>query len=245
MTDKGNAAQSLDITAPWKDKAFAAAWAEKNAINDPLDYPRSMATSLVAEYRPEASLVIDVASGPGSFLDAFLDEFPRAHGIWVDASDAMLEHAKRRLARHGARVEYLVSDMRALNAAGLPRNADVISTSRAAHHLDRQGLGEFYREAADHLLPGGWLLNLDHTWVSKEWKARYQSVRTRMRRGAKKTPDPTKSTHHHDSPLVRIEGHLEAIQEAGLVDVDMPWKGFQTCLFVGRRPAADHEVGHE
>lgn len=40
--------------------------------------------------------------------------------------------------------------------------------------------------------------------------------------------------HHHDYPLTSVTDHLDAFSAAGINDVEVPWRAFCTCLFMGR-----------
>ncbi len=244
MSEQPTTEQGRHIAAPWQDPSFVAAWTAGDTMNELLAFPRRLAAAIVAADRPEVRLVIDIASGPGAFLACLLDEFPAARGIWSDASAAMLGRARETLAPYSERVEFRPADMTALNptrhspstdtsltAAGMPAGADVIVTSRAAHHLDRVGLPAFYAEAAALLAPGGWLINLDHTGPDETWNKRFRTVRARF------APPRPETKHHHNYPLPSIEDHLNAYADAGLTDVEIAWKAFYTCLFMGKKPA--------
>lgn len=223
-------AQGERAAAAWKDPGFARAWTAADSLDEILRFPRMIAAAVVAMDRPGVRLVVDVGSGPGAFLAAFLDEFPGARGVWWDASAAMRETAAERLARYGDRVDYVIGDMTDLAASGIPADADVVTTSRAAHHLDRAGLAGFYAEAAGHLAPGGWLVNLDHTGTGERWDNRLRAVRRRLTKSRGQAP-----AHHHDYPLTGIRDHLDAFARAGITDVELVWKAFYTCLFMGRK----------
>lgn len=225
MTEQGKAA-----AAAWTDPDFARSWAEGDGLRDMLNFPRRMAAAVVAEDNAAPSCIVDIGSGPGDFLAAFLEEFPGARGVWTDASEPMLELATARLAQFGDRVSYRIVDMTDLGDA-VPDGADVITTSRASHHLDRAGLLSFYAAAASHLKAGGWLVNLDHTRLEGTWDARLRRVRKRFRAA------PEQRTHHHDKPLPTIADHLDGYAAAGIEDVGLPWRAFVTCLFMGRRGA--------
>jgi ubiquinone/menaquinone biosynthesis C-methylase UbiE len=227
--------QSRTAAAVWSDPAFASAWlgADPNGAQDLLELPRLMAARLVGHETPEPRLIVDVASGAGKFLSVLLDAFPGARGVWFDASDTMLSQARADLSRFGDRVDFLVGDMGELRAGGVPAGADVLLTSRASHHLDRAELHGFYREAAGLLVPGGWLVNLDHIGPEEVWDRRYRAVRKQF--SAPKTAAPA---HHHNYPLPSAEDHLDGYRAAGLTEVDVAWKAFYTCLFTGRAPQA-------
>ena len=218
------------MTEIWRDPEFARVWAETDGLGNLLALPWAIAAAIVGNDRPDPRLVVDVASGPGAFLATFLDELPGCAGLWVDASEAMLEQARERLARFGDRVEFRLGDMTDLGAAGVPAGADALITSRALHHLDRAGLTAFYSEAAERLAPGGWLVNLDHTGPEEVWDKRFRAVRKRFI-----GPLNDQGRHPHDYPFTSVRDHLDAFAAAGVHDVEIAWKAFYTCLFMGRK----------
>jgi SAM-dependent methyltransferase len=219
--------------AAWKDPEFARAWAARDDQGDLLSLPRKLAAALVANDVPQVRLIVDVASGPGAFLETFLDEFPEARGVCTDASPAMLEEARHRLARFGDRVDYLLADMTDLAGGGVPSGADVICTSRASHHLDRASLIEFYRDAVKHLGATGWLFNLDHFGPEETWNQRLRSVKKRF--GSRDRSGDDRPKHHHNYPLCSLDDHLAGYRDAGLSDVETPWRAFYTVLLAARK----------
>lgn len=226
MTTQGEQAAAI-----WRDEGFARSWAENDSFQDFLDFPRRLAAAIVEQDNPRPACIVDVGAGPGAVLAVFLERFPSARGIWTDASRAMLGLAEERLAPFGDRVEFRIADMTDLDGAGLPAQADVITTSRAAHHLDRAGLDSFYADTARRLKPGGWLVNLDHIGPPGAWDKRLRAVRKSLG-GTSEGPK-----HHHTYPLTSLADHLQAFAAAGITDVDVPWRAFYTCLFMGRKAA--------
>jgi SAM-dependent methyltransferase len=216
------------MTAFWTEKESALGWAANDAQRDLLHLPRMIAAEIVAVDRPHTALVADVGSGPGDFLGVFLHRLPDARGIWSDISPAMEELGRDQLAQFGDRVAYRIADM--TDFAGLPTDLDVIMTSRAVHHLDVDGLHAFYRDAATHLAPGGWLINLDHFGPDDRWNTRLREARKRLvPRTSEQKP------HHHNYPLTSIADHMHALAAAGFTDAETPWRGFVTALFMARR----------
>jgi SAM-dependent methyltransferase len=226
-------AQEHPAATMWKDPAFARTWSASDGLGNLLALPWALAAAIVGDDNPAPDVVVDVASGPGAFLAAFLEEFPHCRGIWLDASETMREQARERLARFGDRVELRIGDMTDLAAAGLPGEVAAIMTSRAAHHLDRAELAAFYTEAAAHLAPGGWLINLDHTGPVDVWDRRFRAVRRRFI-----GPRNEEGRHHHNYPLTSIQDHLHAFAVAGIDDIEIAWKAFYTCLFMGRKASS-------
>lgn len=213
----------------WRDPQFARQWVGADVLQDLLDLPRAIAAAIVAADRPDARLAIDIGSGPGAFLERFMAALPGARGVWSDVSPAMEDFARERLAPYAPRVDFWLADMSDLS--GMPSGADVISTSRASHHLSVAALHGFYAQAYAGLTPGGWLVNLDHTYsVSAEWEQRLRAARTAIL-----PPAPAREGHHHTATPPTIAEHLAALAAAGFTDVDTPWRAFPTCLFMARR----------
>jgi cyclopropane fatty-acyl-phospholipid synthase-like methyltransferase len=175
-------------------------------------------------------LIVDIASGPGAFLEVYLEEFPQAQGVWTDGSEVMQEQAMQRLARFGDRVQYRIVDMREIASAGLPNGADAVITSRASHHLSAADLTTFYAELAGLLAPGGWVVNLDHTAPNGAWPELFKAVRPRF--AASSSP---RAGHKHSQPLPSVSDQLASPSAAELVDCEVIWKSFQTVLLMGRK----------
>jgi len=225
MTGQGSEAKAI-----WQEPEFARTWVRSDGAASMLELPRRLAAALVADDRPQSQLVVDVASGPGDFLGVLLQELPEARGIWVDASETMLEEARVRLAPFEGRVSFLLGDMTQLAQLDLPQGLDVLVSSRALHHLDREELVSFYRSAAERLAPGGWLFNLDHVGPAEIWDARLRRIRRRF-----VAPSPPQASHHHNYPLTSVADHLDALHAAEIQYVELVWRAFYTCLFAGRK----------
>lgn len=220
-----------DAAALWRERDYALDWASGDDLRELLRLPRAIAAALVAVERAPA-VVVDIASGPGDFLAAFLDAFPGAQGVWTDVSEPMRELARERLDRFGDRVEYRLADMTDLAAADLPTGVDVVLTSRASHHLlDLEVLRRFYRQAAALLAPGGWLVNLDHTRHAADWDARLRAARGLMRHRPEREGNPER----YGGPQPTLDDHVAAITAAGLEQPEIAWKAFVTSLIVARR----------
>lgn len=214
--------------ADWQQPAYANAWNDQDTLRDMLALPRRMAAALIGHELTPA-MIIDVGSGPGAFLEVFLDAFGAASGLWTDGSAAMRDIATGALARFGDRVGYQIAEMTDLSAVASPGAADVVLSSRASHHLDPAGLRTFYAQVAGRLRPDGWVANLDHIGPTDSWNARYRTVRPQFT-GKK----PGGKVHPHTYPLPSLAQHTEALAAAGFTDVDVAWKAFGTVLVMGR-----------
>jgi len=114
--------------------------------------------------RDAAIAVLDVGGGAGMIAAAVLDSFPRASVAIQDFSPHMLDRARERLGRHGARLRTVLSDLRDpawTKTAGGP--FDLAVSGIAIHNLHEMAAIAACYEAVHSLLQGGGtFLNYDH-----------------------------------------------------------------------------------
>lgn len=220
------------VIGSWSSAEYAAAWQRADGLSALLQLPWSIAAAMVGRERAPR-VVVDVGSGPGTFLATVLTAYPSARGVWIDASPGMRERAAEELAAFGDRVDFVVEDAARLADIEQAHGADVVLNSRVAHHFDHAGLVDFYAAAARVLSPDGWLVTLDHVLPPGDWDRRYRDVLPLFA-----GPTAGKPTHPHYFPFPSMTDHLAAMDEVGLVDNDVAWRAFYTCLFFGRRPTA-------
>jgi len=215
----------------WASDAYAAEWLEGDSLQDLLLLPRRISAALVAEDGIPVSHVVDLGAGDGAYLEVLLQTFPDARGTWVDASDAMRDAARDRLARFDGRLEFVIGDAERLAELGI-EPSEVIVTSRVVHHFSPESIRALYRTAHELLRPGGFLFNLDHFGTPGDWEQRYRAIRPAFvgNRGAR--------AHRHDFPLIPVEPHLRWLAEAGFEAPDTPWRSFFSALLAARKSAA-------
>ena len=98
--------------------------------------------------------VLDAGCGSGRVTEALLERFPSARVIAVDASSSMVDEARRRLARFGGRVEFLVADL--LEPLPVAEPVDAVLSTATFHWIaDHDTL---FRNLALVLRPGGQLV---------------------------------------------------------------------------------------
>lgn len=218
-----------DELASWSTPGYAEAWAGGDVLADLLALPRRISVALARQSDMAVTRVIDLGSGPGSYLAAFLETFPDAGGVWVDGSEAMLDLARSELAPFGDRVEFVVADVGVADL-DLP-GAEVVATSRLFHHFAEPTLRRLYSWAHDHLVPGGFFFNLDHFGAAPGWEPRYRAARSELI-----PPRPDRlAPHRHDEPLRSVPDHLAWLEAAGFEPPDVGWKAFHTALLTARR----------
>jgi trans-aconitate 2-methyltransferase len=98
--------------------------------------------------------VLDAGCGSGRVTEARAERLPQGRVIALDASPAMLDEARRRLARFGARVEHLEADLGRPLPIAEPVDA-ILSTATFHWIADHDAL---FRNLAAVLRPGGRLV---------------------------------------------------------------------------------------
>jgi trans-aconitate 2-methyltransferase len=102
--------------------------------------------------------VLDVGCGTGRVTEMLLERLPRGRVVALDASSSMLELARRRLERYGARLSTVEADVLTLDAGRLggwaPVDA-VLSTATFHWVLDHDAL---FRTLASVMAPGAQLV---------------------------------------------------------------------------------------
>jgi trans-aconitate 2-methyltransferase len=94
--------------------------------------------------------VLDAGCGTGAQTARILEKIPRGHAIALDGSSAMLEVARRELARFGDRVSFVHAT---LAVDPLPAGLDVVFSNATFHWvLDHAAL---FHSIHDALVPGG------------------------------------------------------------------------------------------
>jgi SAM-dependent methyltransferase len=216
----------------WESPEYAAQWAGEDVIAGMLDLPRRISVALVADSGLDVTHVVDVGSGPGTYLQLFLRAFPSARGTWIDVSDAMLELAQEQLGEFGDRVTPIVGDAEKLAELDV-EPAQVVLSSRALHHFSPESLQNVYRAAFDIVTPGGFVMNLDHVGAPGDWELAYRRIREQFTGKRTKGLKP----HRHDYPLSRADEHGGWMESAGFGPSDTPWRTFYTALILARKPA--------
>ncbi|MGH8946088.1 MAG: class I SAM-dependent methyltransferase [Acidimicrobiia bacterium] len=212
----------------WDSPEYVDEWVRRDNQTDLLRLPMEIAAALVSEDGLAVGRVIDLGSGPGTFLQRLLDEFPEAEGVWVDSSDPMAEIARERLGHDAHRVSFHIADAGVVDDLQLGP-ADVVVTARMVHHLSEETTRELYAWASATLGDHGYFFNLDHYGSPPGWESRYRSIRRRILGGRRRT-----ESHGHERPFAPLDRHLEWLSAAGFGNRDVAWKAFHTALLVGR-----------
>src|SRR5258706_3946229 len=197
---------------------------------DRLSLPRRTAAAIVGQDKPSPKLIVDVGAYTGEFLEAFLVQFPKSRGQWPGPVEKNHPTAIRRLARFGKRVDFRIGcPNRDLSDGCVPAGVDVLITSWLSIHQNLDGISKYYRQAAALLPAGGWLANLDHVgFAGNAWEQRIQKARVGFHATFEGPP-----VHHDDFRTPTLAEQLAALHAAGIDDVEVVWRSFDTVLIMG------------
>jgi hypothetical protein len=109
-----------------------------------------------------------------------MERFPATRGQWTEPVTANENNAKRKLARFGDRVDYVIGcPGRDIALGCVPKNTDVIITAWVSHHQPIDQITRIYGLAHELLVAGGWFIVLDHiTAKDTNWESRYKLTQT-------------------------------------------------------------------
>lgn len=204
---------------------------------DRLAEPRRLAAMIVAQDEKAPQRIVEVGSFTGEFLEAFMAQFPAAQGQWTEPVTTNRDNAKRRLARFGDHIDYVIGcPARDLKQGCVQGQADVLIVSWVSIHQDKAGIARFYQEAATHLRKGGWLIVMDHFRPEDgAWAARINAARKAASGEALVAQIEGPPVHHPDWIVPTLDEQITAMQAAGFIDPHQVWQRLDTGLILARK----------
>lgn len=149
----------------WESREYVDAWIADDVTEDDQRRPflRRVVEDLPVD-RDRPIRVLDVGGGYGVLSREVLDALPRAEVVLQDLSEAMLSHARERLADAGGRITFVQADFRDPGwpaAVGGP--FDAVVSSLAIHNVRQPDLiRQVYLAIGGVVAPGGCFVNIDN-----------------------------------------------------------------------------------
>jgi len=207
----------------WDDPSFATEWDETTDVGSPTRAEQlDLIASLVARlYRPGAA-ILDLGAGSGQLEELLLRRVPDAHVAAVDASAAMQDIARRRLAAWLDRIALVEGDFAEIDSIVLPWTSfQIVLSVQALHHVSHEVKRKVFAHVHRLTEPGGVFLVMDRVAIpEEELRPIYREMWERLERTAK-----AKSGWSGDFFLDRVktkedfpetvEAHLALLREAG------------------------------
>jgi tRNA (cmo5U34)-methyltransferase len=240
----------------WESTDYAAFWVADAEARDPerIEQLRLLA-NLIPQPHDAPIRVLDLGAGYGIVTNEVLAVFPNARVTLFDLSQAMLDHARPRLAAHASQLDWAIGDLTTpawVNALRGPY--DAVVSAAVLHNLGRgPRIAQIYGELAGLLGPGGAFICYDHLSAGGPLMQRqFASLRGPRPPGndVARLPAQAAAGHGHDhdgsaaavatrealAPLRfpgGIEEHLEWLRAAGFAEVDCFWKTLHQALYGG------------
>lgn len=180
--------------------------------------------------------ILELACGSGTLTAELLWRHPSVTVTAVDASEAMLIAAAKRLAPFGDRVKLVEADL--ADAGWRTGTYGAVVTSLAVHHLADSGKQRLMRAVYKRLEPGGVYVQADlarpatrvtTALAAEQWESAVEQQSTALlgSREAQKAFQQTRwNTFQHPDPVDQpalVTDQLRWLAEAGFVAMDLPW----------------------
>jgi tRNA (cmo5U34)-methyltransferase len=202
---------------------------------------------------PEVRHLLDLGCGDGILGRALLDDYPDAHGVFLDFSESMMAAVRQKLRPADNRATLVTQDYSMPAWVETVRGNspfDVIVSGLSIHHQPDTRKRAIYQELFDLLSPGGLFLNLEHVasatpriegifdeyFIDALWKY-HGGLGTTM------TREQIAEQYHHRADkaaniLAPVEEQCRWLHDLGFQDVDCYFKIFELALFGGRKPGS-------
>jgi tRNA (cmo5U34)-methyltransferase len=243
----------------WQSQDYAAFWvADAEARDDDRIEQLRLLANLIPHPHDAPIRVLDLGAGYGIVTSMVLARFPNARVTLFDLSEAMLAHARPRLAAHADQLDWALGDLTTPAWVAAVRGPyDAVVSAAVLHNLgDGPRIAAIYGELVGLLRPGGAFLCYDHVSAGgPRIEQQFDALRPTRRHGdeavraAAREPAAYPHDHGPASTAVAtpaapgalrfpggIAAHLDWLRAAGFAEADCFWKLQHQCLYGGYMP---------
>jgi tRNA (cmo5U34)-methyltransferase len=178
--------------------------------------------------------VLDLGAGTGLLAAMVARAHADAELVLLDGAAGMLDEARERL---GARASYAVGDL----ADPLPPGPwDAVVSALAIHHLADEDKRVLFARVHDALAPGGMFVNAEQILgptpaLDAEYLARHHAAALAL--GASEPEWQAALQRMEHDRCATVTEQLAWLAEAGIADVDSPWRADRFAVLAARRPS--------
>jgi tRNA (cmo5U34)-methyltransferase len=233
------AGSGIDAVGVWQNREAAAEWdsafAERLATRAE---QQAILLGLLAETTHDGAAILDLGVGSGLVAEAVLEAMPGVSVVGVDFSEAMLELARERLVRFGARARLLHHDLAEIGTVALPESRYAAAFSvQTLHHLPDNEKEAAIAWSARAIEAGGLVVIVDQVSVSEPMFAAFAAT---WRRIDPHTPatyaEYAEALEREEDRPARLQDLLAWLEDADLDAACLHAYGNRAVL-VGRKPA--------
>ena len=197
-------------------------------------YYDEMLAELARTLPDSASRILELGGGTGALAAFLAERFPDAELTLVDASTAMLDVARERLAGASG-VTYVAETFERLVLP--PAQFDLVTSNMSLHHVVDKGT--FYARLRDWLQPGGWLVFGDELTGAVPYveKLHWSDWESFARLPGHWSEADLAAGHQHYLDYDRYETlarQLELLAGAGFQPIDCAWRHSNYAIFVAQ-----------
>ena len=147
----------------WENPDFAAHWDKTALVNNPTRAEQvDILAEVIASAYQQGSAILDLGIGSGLVEAQLFAQIADAYVVGVEASEAMIDLATRRLAPFESRYTIIQHDLSDLTGLSLPAKAYQIAISvQALHHLTHAQQQKVFQFVANLLPTGGLFFLMD------------------------------------------------------------------------------------
>jgi tRNA (cmo5U34)-methyltransferase len=178
---------------------------------------------------PNAPAVVDLGTGSGALAAEILKVRPKARLIGIDADDAMLESARRRLK---GKIDTIHDNF---ELARIPR-CDVVSASFSLHHIDTgRKKGALYKRCFNSLRDGGIFVSADcFLAASSKLRRRHRQawLDHLQKKYSKKKAEQFLRTWAKEDVYFSLDRELDLLKDAGF-STEVSWRQDSFAVVVG------------
>jgi SAM-dependent methyltransferase len=187
------------------------------------------AADAVDTFARTAPAVVDLGTGSGALAAEILKVRPKARLIGIDADDAMLDAARRRLK---GRIDTIHDNFELVR---IPR-CDVVSASFALHHIDAgRKKGALYKRAFNSLRDGGMIVSADcFLAASSKLRRRHRQawLEHLQAKYTRKKAEQFLRTWAREDVYFSLDRELELLKDAGF-STEVTWRADSFAVVVG------------
>ena len=178
---------------------------------------------------------LDLGAGTGLLSSLLLKRHPDISLHLIDASEGMLQKAKRRLA-FNSRISIEIADMTTVPLGG---PWDMVVSALAIHHLEHDEKKSLFKRIYDSLRPGGLFVNAEQILApSSAAEERYERFWLKQVRilGVPEDEIVKARERMQSDRCASMEDQLDWLREAGFHDADCMFRSWRFGVLCGLRP---------